>query len=252
MFPHQVDLYLMKITVTRWCDIERAVRNKENLDLLHKFRLSIKIICNTLGCDICIPPLPLLHTQAHEKAAMRTAREPMRTAAERKDCPKGRALGELFYLTLHHYSTPQTDIFMKNILLRFLVLLILVFNIFLCSKHSNVLGVRQSGDTIWNDSVQDTFYDATFGDSIPIVKEKLEAHGFRFVSHGSDEESLCFMPKNDKIFEFNNMIWQTLYIQSSKDHKFIGILFLSAFYDKDGALSFYDDLNSYLRYKYDN
>jgi hypothetical protein len=26
-------------------------------------------------------------------AAMRTAREPMRTAAERKDCPKGRALG---------------------------------------------------------------------------------------------------------------------------------------------------------------
>ena len=37
----------------------------------------------------CRPPLPLLHTQAHEKAAMRTAREPMRTAAERKDCPKG-------------------------------------------------------------------------------------------------------------------------------------------------------------------
>ena len=35
------------------------------------------------------PPLPLLHTQAHEKAAMRTARKPMRTAAERKDCPKG-------------------------------------------------------------------------------------------------------------------------------------------------------------------
>ena len=31
----------------------------------------------------CSPPLPLLHTQAHEKAAMRTAREPMRTAAER-------------------------------------------------------------------------------------------------------------------------------------------------------------------------
>ena len=42
-----------------------------------------------------LPPLPLPpHTQAHEKAAMRTAREPMRTAAERKDCPKGRALGD--------------------------------------------------------------------------------------------------------------------------------------------------------------
>ncbi len=40
----------------------------------------------------CSPPLPLLHTQAHEKAAMRTAREPMRTAAERKDCPKGWAI----------------------------------------------------------------------------------------------------------------------------------------------------------------
>lgn len=54
VFPHHVDLYLMKTNVTRWCDIERAVRNKENLDLLHKFRLSMKIICNTLGCDICI------------------------------------------------------------------------------------------------------------------------------------------------------------------------------------------------------
>ena len=36
-----------------------------------------------------LPPLPLPHTQAHKKVAMRTAREPMRTAAERKDCPKG-------------------------------------------------------------------------------------------------------------------------------------------------------------------
>ena len=44
----------MKTNVTRWCDIQRVVRNKENLDLLHKFRLSMKIICNTLGCDICI------------------------------------------------------------------------------------------------------------------------------------------------------------------------------------------------------
>ena len=41
-----------------------------------------------------LPPLPLPHTQAHEKAAMRTAREPMRTAAERKDCLKG-GLGNL-------------------------------------------------------------------------------------------------------------------------------------------------------------
>ena len=32
-----------------------------------------------------------LHTEATKKAAMRTAREPMRTAAERKECPKGRA-----------------------------------------------------------------------------------------------------------------------------------------------------------------
>lgn len=46
---------------------------------------------------LCSPPLPLLHTQAHEKAAMRTAREPMRTAAERKDCPKGRAWENGYY-----------------------------------------------------------------------------------------------------------------------------------------------------------
>ncbi len=36
-----------------------------------------------IGVDVSTP------LQAHEKAAMRTAREPMRTAAERKDCPKG-------------------------------------------------------------------------------------------------------------------------------------------------------------------
>ena len=109
---------------------------------------------------------------------------------------------------------------------------------------------RQLGDTIWNDSVQDTFYGATFGDSIPMVKEKLEKNGFRFVSHGSDKESLCFMPKSDRTFNFSNMIWTTLYIQSSRDCKFIGILFLSSFYDKEGALSFYDDLKSYVKYQY--
>lgn len=54
VYSHHVDLYLMKTNITHWCDIERAVRNKKNLELLHKFRLSMKKICNTLGCDICI------------------------------------------------------------------------------------------------------------------------------------------------------------------------------------------------------
>ena len=67
------------------------------------------------------PPLPLLHTQAHEKAAMRTAREPMRTAAERKDCPKGRALGinsnYLFLKQFHiiifdFFNSPYTILFL--------------------------------------------------------------------------------------------------------------------------------------------
>mgnify|MGYP000485862202 CR=1 FL=1 len=37
-----------------------------------------------------LPP-PLLHAQAHEKAAMHTTREPMRMVVESKDCPKVRA-----------------------------------------------------------------------------------------------------------------------------------------------------------------
>ena len=44
-----------------------------------------------IGVDVSTP------LQAHEKAAMRTAREPMRTAAERKDCPKGRAWENGYY-----------------------------------------------------------------------------------------------------------------------------------------------------------
>ena len=44
----------------------------------------------------CSPLFPLHRTQGHEKAAMRTAREPIRTAAERKDCPKGWAWEIIF------------------------------------------------------------------------------------------------------------------------------------------------------------
>ena len=139
---------------------------------------------------------------------------------------------------------------MKNIAFRLSALVIILFVLCLCYRHSKMESRRQLGDTIWNDSVQDTFYGATFGDSIPMVKEKLEKNGFRFVSHGSDNESLCFMPKSDRTFNFSNMIWTTLYIQSSRDCKFIGILFLSSFYDKEGALFFYDDLKSYVKYQY--
>ena len=31
VYSHHVDLYLMKTNITRWCDIERAVRNKKNI-----------------------------------------------------------------------------------------------------------------------------------------------------------------------------------------------------------------------------
>ena len=41
-----------------------------------------------IGVDVSTP------LQAHEKAAMRTAREPMRTAAERKGLPEREGLGE--------------------------------------------------------------------------------------------------------------------------------------------------------------
>ena len=59
---------------------------------------------------LCNPLLPLLHPQAHEKAAMRTAREPMRTAAERKDCPKWRAWENGYYF-LYDWSNSGKIIF---------------------------------------------------------------------------------------------------------------------------------------------
>ena len=60
---------------------------------------SIIVIDDTvvdMGRIVCAE-VTLLHTQAHEKAAMRTAREPMRKTAERKNWgQKGRALGKDF------------------------------------------------------------------------------------------------------------------------------------------------------------
>ena len=60
------------------------------------WRNKVLVTAPHLSSAPCSPPLPLLHTQAHEKAAMHTTREPMRTAAERKDRPKGRAWNKLF------------------------------------------------------------------------------------------------------------------------------------------------------------
>ena len=74
-------------------------------------RNKVPVTAPQLSSTPCSPPPPLLHTQAHEKAAMRTAREPMRTAAERKDCPNGRAL----FINRSQYIILKIEVFTLTI-----------------------------------------------------------------------------------------------------------------------------------------
>lgn len=104
-------------------------------------------------------------------------------------------------------------------------------------------------DTVWNEKVQDTFYGATFGDSIATAVEQIESHGFWFDRSVSREDFVLFRPEGSKYFSFGGLGWELLYI-TAVNGKFDMIRFVFPFSDKAAAMDKYNSVLNTVSQKY--
>lgn len=138
---------------------------------------------------------------------------------------------------------------MKSIFLCLSIVVCLLAN-FSCGNHSKTENAKKEVDTIWNEKVQDTFFGATFGDSVPKVIDQLSANGFYLVKDVSSESLLHFSARQGRFFTFGNMTWEMLDI-GAKNGIFNYIRFVNASEDKASALSAYNSLKNTIAAKYD-
>ena len=104
-------------------------------------------------------------------------------------------------------------------------------------------------DTVWNEKVQDTFYGATFGDSIATAVEQIESHGFWLNRSVSMEDFVSFRPKERMMFSFGGLGWKYLYI-TAVNGKFNHIEFMLPFSDKAAAMDEYNSVLNTVSQKY--
>lgn len=138
---------------------------------------------------------------------------------------------------------------MKSIFLYLSIVVCLLAN-FSCGNHSKTEDAQKEIDTIWNEKVQDTFFGATFGDSVPKVIDQLSANGFYLQKDISSESLLHFRARQGKYFTFGNMTWEMLDI-GAENGIFNYIRFVNASEDKTSALSAYNSLKNTIAAKYE-
>ena len=137
---------------------------------------------------------------------------------------------------------------MKSIFLYLSIVVCLLAN-FSCGNHSKTENAQKEIDTIWNEKVQDTFFGATFGDSVPKVIDQLSENGFYLLEDVSSESWLHFRARQGKYFTFGNMTWEMLDI-GAENGIFNYIRFSNASEDKASALSAYNSLKNTIAAKY--
>lgn len=138
---------------------------------------------------------------------------------------------------------------MKSIFL-YLSIAIGLLACYSCGNHSKTEDNQKEIDTLWNEKVQDTFFGATFGDSIPNVIEKLSANGFYLQKDISSESLLHFRARQGRYFTFGNLTWEMLDI-CADNGIFNYIRFVNASEDKASALSSYRNLKNTIAAKYE-
>lgn len=137
---------------------------------------------------------------------------------------------------------------MKSILL-YLSIVVCLLASYSCGNHSKTENAKKEVDTIWNEKVQDTFFCATFGDSVPKVIEQLRANGFYLIEDASTESLLHFRARQGRFFTFGNMNWEMLDI-AAKNGIFYYIRFVNSRKDEVSALSAYNSIKKSIAAKY--
>lgn len=104
-------------------------------------------------------------------------------------------------------------------------------------------------DTLWNDKVQNVFFDTPFGASKDEVIKNFAKHGFSVMKKISNDKTLHFAYNKSKYYSFGGMSWEMLNV-SLTNGKFSYITFYNASRDKSDAISKYNSLVDEVSKKY--
>ena len=108
---------------------------------------------------------------------------------------------------------------------------------------------EEKKDTLYNDNIQDTFFDVPFGSSKKELIAKFKEHGFMVVEDISTDDFVHFASKKSSLFSFGNMSWEMLSVGFTND-KFDYIRIMNYGDDKASAIENYETVLSTLSAKY--
>ena len=105
-------------------------------------------------------------------------------------------------------------------------------------------------DTLWNDKVQDTFYDISFGANKSEVIEHIMKYDFSIRDFSNNDIEFKFYPLYGDSFTFGGIEWMQLCADFNGNDEFWLIQFRNAFKDKTIALENYNHIKSRIEKKY--
>lgn len=143
--------------------------------------------------------------------------------------------------------------FLLNVIMNKLVLFFCVLlGVCLCSCSSNKTASNtEELDTVWNEKVQDSFYDLKLGTptSVEQIVNSLGKHGFYFVKEYSTDELLHFGTRQSRYFSFGGLSWTMLDIYRKGD-VLQAVAFKNSSLDKAESIHDYNNIKNTIENKY--
>jgi len=131
-------------------------------------------------------------------------------------------------------------------------LLATTITVFSCKNNNSVKVSDKDStkvDTLWNEKVQNEFFDTPFGASKKEVIKNFAKHGFTYNKVLSSEQRLVFDHQGSRYYNFGGMSWELLNVYIN-DGKFSAISFYTPIKDKAEAISNYEGIADVLSKKY--
>ena len=150
--------------------------------------------------------------------------------------------------------------FIKKVLLYSVIISSMILNACNSTSNSNQTSTEtkdaelKTHEKVYNDKIQNVFFDVPLGASKEEVVEGFAKHGFYENSYSTDSR-LSFEKKTSKhalpseFFSFGGMNWKFLNVYLSNNH-FQSIEFTNPFKSKKSALEHYEDVLSPVSLKY--
>lgn len=118
-----------------------------------------------------------------------------------------------------------------------------------CTNKSGTTANHNEIDTLWNNHIQNVFFDVSFGANKEEVISKFAKHGFLPIKLISNDHIIHFNYTEGKFFTFGGMNWEMIRV-GFINGKFYIIDFMNSSEDKASALKNFEDVRNVVAKKY--